>query len=175
MTDDITIRDETPADADAIAEVTEAAFRMLAVSNHTEQYIVAALRGAGALTVSLVAERQGRVVGHVAFSPVTISDGTADWYGLGPVSVLPPLHRRGIGQALIREGLSRLKALGARGCCLVGHPDYYKRFGFEPIPGFTYEGVPPQFFVALPFDSHAPQGAVEFHEAFKADGRPDTP
>lgn len=97
-----TIRSETPADIEAIAAVTKAAFAMLAISDHTEQYIVEALRAAGALTVSLVAERAGRVVGHIAFSPVTISDGTPGWYGLGPVSVLPECQRQGIGAALIR-------------------------------------------------------------------------
>ncbi len=170
MSTTIHLRTETPADIAAITEVTEAAFRTLAVSRHTEQYIVLALRAAGALTISLVAEADGRAVGHIAFSPVTISDGTPDWYGLGPVSVLPDCQRRGIGSALIREGLSRLKALNARGCCLVGHPGYYQRFGFRPVPGLTVEGVPPEFFFALPFDDHLPQGTVIFHEGFAADG-----
>ena len=81
------IRDETLADVDAITEVTIAAFKTLAISSKTEQFIVRALRDAGALTVSLVAEIDGRVVGHIAFSPVTISDGSIGWYGLGPISV----------------------------------------------------------------------------------------
>ena len=59
----------------------------------------------------------------------------------------------------------------ARGCCLVGHPEYYKKFGFDTIPGLVYEGVPPEVFVALPFDQSTPRGTVTFHEAFKADGR----
>jgi putative acetyltransferase len=165
------IRDETPQDAAAITEVTALAFETLGISNHTEQFIVEALRAAGALTVSLVAEMDGRVVGHIAFSPVTISDGTDRWYGLGPVSVLPELQRMGIGKALIWEGLSRIKALGARGCCLVGHPQYYRKFGFDNAPGFNYEGVPPEFFFTLAFDGHQPQGTVTFHEGFNADGK----
>jgi len=140
MNPKIVIRSETDADVEAIAEVTVAAFKTLAISHHTEQFIIAALRAAKALTVSLVAEVEGRVVGHIAFSPVTISDGTRDWYGLGPVSVLPTYQRQGIGKALIREGLSRLKDLHARGCCLVGHPDYYRKFGFENVPGLVVEG-----------------------------------
>jgi len=155
----------------AIAEVTVAAFRTLAISNHTEQFIISALRAANALTVSLVAEVDERVVGHIAFSPVTISDGSLGWYGLGPVSVLPDYQRRGIGRALIREGLSRLKGLGARGCCLVGHPEYYRRSGFENMPGLVHEGVPKEVFLAISFDGHIPQGIVEFHEGFKADGQ----
>jgi putative acetyltransferase len=164
------IRSETDADASAITKVTVAAFETLAISDHTEQFIVTALRAAKALTVSLVAEIDGRVAGHIAFSPAAISDGTPGWYGLGPVSVLPEYQRLGIGKALIREGLSRLKAMGARGCCLVGHPDYYGRFGFENIPSLIFEGVPQNCFFALPFDGHAPQGTVTFHDAFKATG-----
>ncbi len=85
----IVIRNETAADVSAIGEVTAAAFETLAISSHTEQFVIAALRAADALTVSLVAELDGRVIGHIAFSPLTIADGTRDWYGLGPVSVLP--------------------------------------------------------------------------------------
>jgi putative acetyltransferase len=165
------IRDETIQDAAAISEVTAAAFETLEISSHTEQYVVEALRAAGALTISLVAEMDGRVVGHIAFSPVTISDGSERWYGLGPVSVLPELQRTGIGKALIWEGLSRLKALDARGCCLVGHPQYYRKFGFENVPGFNHEGVPPEFLFALAFDGHLPQGTVTFHEGFNATGK----
>lgn len=163
------IRSEAHADIDAITNVTVAAFRTLEVSHHTEQFIVAALRAADALSVSLVAEIDGRVVGHIAFSPVTISDGTPNWYGLGPVSVLPEYQRQGIGKALVTEGLRRLNALNAAGCCLVGHPDYYRKFGFRNTPGLNVEGVSPEFFLALPLDGRAPQGTVTFHEAFKAD------
>lgn len=165
------IRPETGADIDAITEVTAAAFETLEISRHTEQFIIMALRKAGALTVSLVAELDGRVIGHIAFSPVAISDGTRDWYGLGPVSVSPEYQKKGIGSALIRQGLVRLKELGARGCCLVGYPDYYERFGFRSMPGFVHEGVPPEFFLALSFDGHIPQGTAVFHEGFKANGR----
>jgi putative acetyltransferase len=173
MNPKIVIRSETDADVSAITEVTVAAFKTLEISNHTEQFIIAALRAAKALTVSLVAEMEGRVVGHIAFSPVTISDGTRDWYGLGPVSVLPAYQRQGIGKALIREGLSRLKDLHARGCCLVGHPDYYRKFGFENVSGLVLEGVPQEVFFALSFDGHMPQGTVAFHDAFKADRQPE--
>lgn len=166
----IEIRNETGADGPAITEVTVAAFKTLEVSRHTEQFIIAALRAAQALTISLVAEMDGRVVGHIAFSPVAISDGSRDWYGLGPVSVLPEYQRQGIGKALIQEGLSRLKDLKAQGCCLVGHPDYYRKFGFRNTPGLVVEGVPQEFFFALSFDGHIPQGAVTFHEGFRANG-----
>ena len=167
----VIIRKETTADIPAIAEVTAAAFETLAISNHTEQFIIAALRAAKALTVSLVAELDGRVVGHIASSPLTISDGTRNWYGLGPVSVLPEYQRQGIGKSLIQEGLSRLRGLNAQGCCLVGHPDYYKRLGFNNIQGLVHEGAPPEVFLAVTMSGNAPQGMVEFHEGFRADGR----
>jgi putative acetyltransferase len=168
---EITIRSETDADVGTITKVTMAAFKSLEISNHTEQFIVEALRAAQALSISLVAEVNGRVVGHIAFSPVTISDSTRNWYGLGPVSVLPEYQRQGIGKALIREGLSRLKDINAQGCCLVGHPDYYRKFGFTNIPELVLEGVPPEVFFALSFDGHTPQGTVTFHEGFKSDSR----
>jgi putative acetyltransferase len=166
----IVIRSETDADVGAITAVTVTAFKTLAISNHTEQFIIEALRAAKALTVSLVAEVDGRVIGHIAFSPMTISDGARNWYGLGPVSVLPEYQRRGIGKALIREGLSRLKEMNAHGCCLVGHPDYYRKLGFKNMPGLVHEGVPQEVFFALSFDGHTPQGTVAFHDGFKADG-----
>ena len=164
------IRDETEADFAAITEVTVAAFESLEISGHTEQFIVEALRAANALSLSLVAEIDGRVVGHIAFSPLTISDGTPSWYGLGPVSVSPEFQRQGIGKALIQEGLSRLKDMNARGCCLVGHPDYYRQFGFENVSDLVCDGVPQEVFFALSFDGHIPHGEVTFHEAFNAEG-----
>jgi putative acetyltransferase len=174
MTSGINIRSEAEGDTGAIAEVTIAAFKTLEIGNHTEQFIIEALRAANALTVSLVAEMDGRVIGHIAFSPVTISDGTPNWYGLGPVSVLPAYQRQGIGKALIQEGLSRLKDMNAQGCCLVGHPDYYKKFGFRNVSGLVHEGVPQEVFFALSFDGHTPQGTVAFHEGFKADGQEES-
>lgn len=169
------IRDERPDDHASIAAVTIAAFETLEISGHTEHFIVDALRDAGTLTVSLVAELGGEVVGHIALSPVSISDGTGDWYGLGPVSVLPSHQRRGIGKALIHNGLARLRELGARGCCLVGHPRYYRHFGFESAAELGVPGVPAGVFFALAFDGRVPQGHVALHEAFRATSPRATP
>ncbi len=171
MNPKIVIRSETDADVSAITEVTVAAFKTLEISNNSEQFIIEALRTAKALAVSLVAEMDRRVIGHIAFSPVTISGGTPNWYGLGPVSVLPEHQRKGIGKALIEDGLSRLQDMNAQGCCLVGHPDYYTKFGFRNMSGLVHEGVPQEVFFVLSFDGHTPQGAVAFHEGFKADGQ----
>ena len=171
MQPNLVVGNKVDADAAVIAEVTVAAFRTPAIGNHTEQqFIVEALRAAKALAVSRVAERDGKIVGHVAFSPVTISDNAPNWYGLGPVSVLPEYRRQGIGTALIHEDLSRLNTPNAAGCRLVGHPAYYRRFGFANIAGLVLEGVQPEVFFALPFIAPRSSGCVHCHEAFLADG-----
>jgi len=166
----VIIRNETTSDVEAISEITRAAFRNLTISNHTEEFLIKALRDANALTISLVAEVSGQLVGHIAFSPVTISDGTPNWYGLGPISVLPKYQRQGIGKSLIHEGLSLIKALGGKGCALVGDPNYYERFGFRNISDLIHDGIPQEVFLVLPFDKNIPQGTVIFHEGFLADG-----
>lgn len=162
------VRSEKPEDSEAIEAVTVAAFREAPHTSHTEQHIVRALREAGALSVSLVAECDGELVGHVAASPVTLSDGTPDWFGLGPVSVLPAWQGMGIGSALMEACLARMRERGARGCLLVGEPAYYTRFGFRSLPGLILPGVPPEYFMALNWSNERPQGEVAFHPSFKA-------
>jgi putative acetyltransferase len=164
------IRSETISDIGAISKVTIAAFKTLAISNHTEQFIINALRDANALTISLVAEIDGEVAGHIAFSPVSISDGSPNWYGLGPISVLPKYQKQGIGKSLVLKGLSLLKDMGGQGCALVGDPGYYERFGFKNIPDLIYENIPQEVFLVLPFNKNIPQGTVVFHKGFSADG-----
>jgi len=162
------IRNELGSDVEVIFEVTRKAFENHPHSDHIEQFIVNTLRASRALTLSLVAEVEGKVTGHIAFSPVAISDGSTDWYGLGPVSVLPKHQKRGIGKALIREGLAQLKTLDARGCVLVGAAEYYARFGFRNIPALILEEIQQIYFLALPFGENLPRGTVEFHQAFSA-------
>ena len=164
------IRKETESDVEVIFEITKAAFADHPYSHQTEQFIVNALRAAKALSISLVAEIDGKVVGHIAFSPVAISDGNHNWYGLGPVSVLPAFQKRGVGKSLIHEGLALLKTLGANGCVLVGDPRYYERFGFKSFPDLSIEGVPPENILVLAFDNRIPHGEVIFHQAFSAKG-----
>ena len=162
------IRQETEADIEAITEITKQAFENHPFSQNTEQFIIHALRTANALTVSLVAEIDGTVVGHIAFSPVTFSDGSENWYGLGPISVRPAYQKQGIGSSLVNEGLHLLKDADAEGCVVVGDPNYYERFGFKSPDGLEYKGVPQENFLALPFVGQIPQGIVEFHAAFGA-------
>jgi len=160
------IRPETSNDYQAIREINIAAFAHHPYSHQTEHLIVEALRAAGALTVSLVAEVEGKVVGHIAFSPVTINGTHHHWYALGPLAVLPARQRQGIGIKLVNEGLKSIRALGAQGCVLVGDPAYYSRFGFSHNPALTLDDVPPDVFLCLPMTEPMPQGKVEHHAAF---------
>lgn len=187
----IVIRSETEADRKAVFELTRSAFAAHEHSSHTEEFIIEHLRIAGALAISLVAERDRTFAGHVAFSRVAISDGSPDWYGLGPLSVLPSLQGKGVGKALVNAGLAALKASGARGCVLLGEPAYYSRFGFVSDPCLVLEGAPPEFFLCRSLGrgaegepAHAPSaapqpverardrpvGTVAYHEAFAARG-----
>jgi putative acetyltransferase len=164
----IGIRPEAPADIAAIEAVTVAAFLDAPHTSHTEQFIVAALRRAGALAVSLVAVEKGAVIGHVAASPVVIADGAAGWYGLGPISVLPARQGLGVGSRLMDEALGVLCTRGAAGCVLLGDPALYGRFGFRAEPDLVLPGVPPEFFQVLLLGGAMPHGVVSYHAAFDA-------
>ncbi len=160
------IRPERADDIDAIRTLTETAFKTAPHADGTEHIIIDRLRAAGALTLSLVAEADGVVVGHVALSPVSISDGSPDWYGLGPIAVDPARQGEGIGSKLVREGLSQLKALGAAGCVLLGNPTYYGRFGFAADPKLTLDGVPQEYFMHVAFSPVYGGGTVSYHPGF---------
>lgn len=162
------IRSEQPSDVDAIRRLIDLAFADAAHRSGTEAAIVDALRSAGVLTLSLVAEADGAIVGHAAFSPVAISATLGRWFGLGPVAVLPPRQRQGIGQALIRSGLERLRQSGAGGCVLLGDPAYYRRFGFVGDPALRFGDVPPPYFQQLSFTGARALGVATFHPAFDA-------
>src|SRR5690625_3847188 len=148
--------------------VTTEAFLNAAHTAHTEQFIVDALRRAGALTISQVAKVDGEIIGHVAISPVILSTGATDWFGLGPISVLPEYQGRGIGSKLIKSALAALEAMGAAGCVVLGDPVYYGRFGFKVVDGLVYPGVPADYFQELSFSGEVPQGEVSYHKAFSA-------
>lgn len=167
----VAIRPETPDDHEAVHAVTVAAFLGAPHTGHTEQFIVRALREAGALTVSLVAESDGGVIGHVAVSPVSISGDTEElqgWFGLGPISVHPDAQKRGVGSGLMQAALEELRQQGAGGCVLLGDPAYYRRFGFRPAPGLVLPDVPPEYFQAITFRGETPKGVVTYHEGFGA-------
>ncbi|WP_429083612.1 GNAT family N-acetyltransferase [Aeromonas bivalvium] len=162
----ILIRPETGADHDAIEALTMAAFLNAPHTDHNEQLIVRDLRQAGALSLSLVAEQEGRVVGHLCFSPVTISDGSPHWYGLGPISVSPEQQGKGLGSRLMEVGLAELKGMGAAGCVVLGDPGFYGRFGFVASGALTLPGVPPEYFMARRLGAAGASGEVSYHPAF---------
>jgi putative acetyltransferase len=164
----IRIRPEVEADLPAIFDLTRRAFAPMPFAAGDEQVLVGLLRDLGALSLSLVAEHQGEVVGHVALSPVTHESGEAGWFGLGPISVEPALQRQGIGGALIAEAKRWLSDQDARGCILTGDPNYYPRHGFLPAPGHAPEAEPPEYFMVLSLSGGIPDGRFRFHPAFYA-------
>lgn len=166
----VIIRKETPNDIDAIHNVTIAAFLHEPHTDHTEHFVVKALRSSGNLSISLVAEQGGSIVGHVAASPVIISDGSHAWYGLGPISVDPSQQGKGIGSQLMDSVILELKKMGANGCVLLGDPNYYGRFGFKPMEGLILPDAPVEYFQALLLDGDLPQGNVAYHESFNVAG-----
>jgi putative acetyltransferase len=164
------VRTEAPGDWSSIDEIHREAFESDRHSRHDEAAIVHALRAGGQLAISLVAEQEGEVVGHIAISPVSISDGTRDWYGLGPLAVIPKHQGRGIGQRLVRESLQRLHDSSAAGCVLLGDPEFYGRFGFKPSASLVLPGASPGYFQSQWFAGVVPQGVVAYHESFSAPG-----
>lgn len=160
------VRDEISTDIEAIRAVVTAAFQSAPHANGSEAAIVDALRADGALTISLVAEDHGEIVGYAAYSPVSIDGNLSGWFGLGPVAVSKRLQRQGIGKALIEAGIKRLEITGARGCVVLGDPAYYGRFGFRSDARLCFPGVPEQCFQTLLLDGEVPSGRVEYHAAF---------
>jgi putative acetyltransferase len=148
------IRDERPSDVQTIYNITKSAFKPMPYSAGDEQDLIDALREDGALAVSLVAERDTEIVGHIAFSRVKIGEQPGNWQSLG------------IGSALIREGIKRIEAMGADGCVLLGYPSYYGRFGFTHNPDLTYLGEANPNFQQLTIRGETPKGAVSYHPAF---------
>lgn len=162
-----TIRPETPADIDAITEVVTAAF-----GQPDEAQLVSALRADGLLAMSLVAEYDNRIVGHLAMSPVTIDGETVNGWGLAPMSVDPSYQRRGVGMVLATEAIKQCGQHGIGFVVVLGDPVYYSRFGFEPASqhGLRYDDDSGEAFRAIEFEpgSIPPTGGrVEYAPPFR--------
>ena len=125
----IEIRDERPDDVDAVREVNRQAF-----DQEQEGRIVDALRERGAALLSLVAVAEGVVVGHIMFSPLTV--GTVVGAALGPMAVVPAWQRRSIGSQLVTRGVGRLRDRGCPFIVVIGHPEFYPRFGFRSATAY---------------------------------------
>lgn len=132
------IRPEAPQDIDTIHHIEVEAF-----GRAVEADLVDRLRENGGVTLSLVAEQDGELVGHILFSPVTVAheSGAFEAVALGPVAVLPAYQNQGIGSALVTTGLDRCRAMGHRLVFLVGHPTYYPRFGFQPAVPLGFDST----------------------------------
>ena len=169
----ITIRIERPQDAVQVRTVDERAFGRAA-----EADIVDKLRGACEDSASLVAEEDGDVVGHVLFSPAIVEGHESSVVGMGlaPLAVMPSRQRQGIGSALVRRGLETLRERGCPFVVVLGHPDYYPRFGFERASAHglacQWAGLPDDAFMTLILDAGAMEGVsgvaayrAEFNEA----------
>ncbi len=162
----LSIRAERQGDEAAIRALTAAAFADLPYSDGSEPRIIDAMRDDGDLALSLVAETGGEILGHVAFSPVTLEGGEDGWFGLGPVSVHPDRQRRGIGTRLIEAGIAELHLRGARGIVLVGDPAYYARFGFERDPRLAYPHPGGEHLQRLILSGEGTGGVVRYAPAF---------
>ncbi|MEC9291232.1 MAG: N-acetyltransferase [Pseudomonadota bacterium] len=161
------IRPETHQDIPLISEVIKNAFKNVPYSDQREAEIVDELRNLKDLTLSFVAEHNGNIIGHIAFSPVQVSGHFQNWYGLGPIATVPSEQNKGIGSVLIKHGLEELKKLNAEGCVLLGEPAFYSKFGFQNNPDLILDGVPAEYFLALSFTHNAPQGKVTYSPAFE--------
>lgn len=166
---DIVIRPETTADIPAIYQVNKLAF-----DRDNEARLVDNLRNDGAVILSLVALVDGQIAGHILFSPVTISNESYQWLavGLGPVAVLPAYQKQGVGSALIRSGLDKLNEMGHDVVIVLGHAEYYPRFGFKPSRPFGIQwevDVPEEVFMVATLKEGALKGRtgiVRYHAAF---------
>jgi putative acetyltransferase len=164
----VNIRPEQPEDAPAIDAVNRAAFDQPA-----EATLVALLREQAAPLISLVADDDGEIVGHVLFSPVTLTGhGEASIMGLAPMAVRPAMQRRGIGSMLVRAGLDACTRLGCDAVVVLGHAQYYPRFGFRPASAFRLRceyDVPDEVFMALelgPGRLAGKSGTIRYHPVF---------
>ena len=160
------IKEESPVHYAAIRHVTKAAFAPMSFSSGAEPNIIETLRAEGDLSLSLVAIGQGGLLGHCAFSPVKISGASGSWYALAPIAVRPSDQRKGLGRALITEGLSRLQTQGAQGCVVIGNPQIYGRFGFQSDGQLIYGAFDKALVQRIIFQGPAPAGNISFAPAF---------
>ena len=162
------LRPEKPEDIEVIHDLTQRAFAQMSYSDGSEGAILNRLRADGDLTLSFVAERDGLIVGHIAFSPVLVGKQMG-WFGLGPVSVEPSRQRQGIARAMVEKGLSELRLNGAEGCVLIGDPKLYQRLGFKSNGKLTFGDVPVEVVQFMGFNGQNPEGQLTYAPAFGPD------
>jgi putative acetyltransferase len=166
----IVVRLEKPEDIPQIRAINEEAF-----GQPDEANIIDKLRSSCSDLLSLVAEDDGIVVGHILFSPVVIINRKSILKGMGlaPMAVLPSRQREGIGSKLVRSGLDILRTRGCPFVIVLGHAEYYPKFGFEPASKYNmvcqWEGVPDEVFMAMVFDNRKSdnlKGVAKYRDEF---------
>ena len=162
------IRKETAADIEAVFEINRSAF-----PTEEEAQLVNRLRETASPLISLVAEGEQEIIGHILFTPVTLdSDTNLFLMGLAPMAVNPARQNKGIGTLLARAGIEECRALGAAGLVVLGHPKYYSRFGFSPSANFGIKSkydVAPEVFMVLELSQDVfadKEGVISYHPVF---------
>lgn len=168
MIRDVKIRAARDDDGKAIHALTRDAFAPMWFADENDQHIPARLRADGDLALSLVAVTD-KIIGHVAFSPASITNAVGDWYALGPISVKAAFQHQGIGTLLAKTGLAQLKEIGAAGCVLTGNPDVYRPMGFSNDHTLTYGTLSPQYILYLMLNGSIPTGEITFAPALQAE------
>jgi putative acetyltransferase len=163
------IRLEEAADYDAVYSVNVAAF-----PTASEAILVNALRDQANPVISLVAEEADRVIGHILFSPVALSGNTGiQVMGLAPMAVIPDCQNHGVGSKLVASGLAHCRGMGVSAVVVLGHPEYYPRFGFLPSSRFGMDSdyqVPEEIFMAMELEPGVlgeSAGRAKYHAAFE--------
>lgn len=161
------IRPEKENDIPVISDLLRLAFFNQPYSNNDEYLLVEKLRKENALALSYVAIINDKIVGYIAFSPITIDGKKTNLLGLAPIAILPKYQRKGIGSALINSTLTQIKKQGFDGCVLVGFPDFYQKLGFISADPLVYSGVEKRYFMKLLFKNDIVlSGEIKFHPAF---------
>jgi putative acetyltransferase len=164
------IREEKPEDYAAMDDLLRVAFTFDNTSTLDEPEMVRELRAAEDIALSLVAVSSGdELIGHILFSPVNVENNSGSWVALGLIAVEPRLQRRGVGRALMEEGLRRVREAGAAGCVVMAEPPFYQRFGFRKRTGVQPSIPLSDEFLVLPFGDEIPQGLVTYPPAYHRD------
>lgn len=161
-----TVRPETEGDEGSIGEVIAAAFADASHTDGDEAALVERLRAAGDLALSLVAEDEEGIIGHIAFSPLTVGGSSEGWMQLAPLSVVKQWRGEGVARSLIVRGIAELRERGAGGIGVLGEPALYEKFGFGEAPGMILPADQQPFYRALVLHGERPRGEVRYAEGF---------
>ncbi|MDZ7693766.1 MAG: N-acetyltransferase [Balneolaceae bacterium] len=170
MIDRLTVRPEKVQDIERINQIIRSAFKEISYSNQKEHLLVSDLRQNNALTLSLVAERDNEILGHIAFSEVTIDDKFMFWYGLAPVSVDPEYQNQGVGSTLIEYWSIQPAKAWFQWLRIGGRTGLLQPFGFQHQNNLTCERVLEEYFLMQSFNEEIPSGRVKYHQLFKKYG-----